>query len=344
VSEFDLKETIPGLGQVRFPGKRVRMSPQGLAETLLADYSLRTRAWLPVGALVELLTEFGATPGAARTTLSRLAQRGVLERRRQGRHSSYRFTEPAAVALAIGGMVIASIPQQSEAWSGSWTLIAFSLPEGGDTRRRALRSRLRILGYAPLYDALWVSPHPPNQETTAALAEIGPGRTTVFRARQIDLDRSSTTRHPLEAWDLVGVAREYDSFLRRWSTLLPRIRAQGIQGAEALRVRTEVMDVYRRFIALDPFIPLSMMPPGWPRERARDVFETVYDGLAQPALEHVLEIVSRAGEDAWPEVGSHTLADLLGGLLPECRRCLPQKEPAPGPADQASPRQRHEQL
>ncbi|MDQ1292933.1 MAG: PaaX family transcriptional regulator [Actinomycetota bacterium] len=325
MSEFDLKEIMPGLGQVRFPGKRVTMSPQGLAQTLLADYTLRTRARFPAGALVELLTEFGATPGAARTTLSRLAQRGVLERRRQGRHSSYRFTEPAAVAIAIGGMVIASIPQQAEAWAGSWTLIAFSLPEGGDTRRRALRSRLRTLGYAPLYDALWVSPHPPNQETTLALAEIGPGRTTVFRARQIDLDRNSTTRDPLEAWDLVGVAREYESFLRRWSPLLPQIRAQGIQGAEALRVRTEAMDVYRRFIALDPFVPLSMMPPGWPRERAREIFETVYDGLAQPALEHVLEVVSRAGEDSLPGIGSHTLADLLGGLLPECHCFAPWK-------------------
>jgi len=32
--------------------------------------------------------------------------------------------------------------------------------------------------------------------------------------------------------------------------------------------RTEVMETYRRFVVLDPRLPMRLMPAGWPRERA----------------------------------------------------------------------------
>lgn len=61
---------------------------QDLAETLVADYTLPDRAWLPSAAIVALLGEFGVASGAARTTISRMARRSVLE---QSRHAGSGF-------------------------------------------------------------------------------------------------------------------------------------------------------------------------------------------------------------------------------------------------------------
>jgi phenylacetic acid degradation operon negative regulatory protein len=317
VPPFQLDELLPDVdvGPVRLPRRQAGSSPQGLAVTLLADYSLRTRAWLPSAAIVALLAESHVTAGGARTAISRLARRGVLESGRQGRNTFYRLTEPAAAALAAGGRSVVRFAAQAEFWDGIWTLIAFSLPQEGDAERRSLRGRLRWLGYAPLYDGLWIAPHGRPERVMAAMEGIRRGALTVFRAHSLRLT-GAAERDPLDAWDLAGIGERYGEFVRQWSQLLPRVRSGAVTGAEALWERTEVMETYRRFLAVDPRLPMRLMPVGWLRQRAREVFAEVYDGLAAPALAHVRTTVAGFGGEAVPGVDTHSVADLLAGGWP----------------------------
>ncbi|HEY3240474.1 MAG TPA: hypothetical protein VGL92_12965, partial [Acidimicrobiia bacterium] len=55
------------------------VSPRHLLLTLLGDYWFGRTEHLPSAALVRLLEEFGVSATAARTALSRLARRGLLE-------------------------------------------------------------------------------------------------------------------------------------------------------------------------------------------------------------------------------------------------------------------------
>ncbi|MEO6082993.1 MAG: PaaX family transcriptional regulator C-terminal domain-containing protein, partial [Umezawaea sp.] len=283
VSPFNIEEIFPDVAAdpVRLPRRQTGSSPQGLAVTLIADYTLPARAWLPTAAIVALLGEFGVTAGAARTAISRLARRGVLEGNRHGHRSSYRLTEPAAANLAIGGTSIAAFATGPDTWDGSWTVIVFTMPKAEKAGRSSLRAQLRWRGYAPLYDGVWVSPHPLTRHDHADLVAETPGATTAFRSRHLQLD-SDVTRDPVEAWDIAAIAKQYETFLHRWTPALPPIRAGDVTGIAAVRARTEVMDTYRRFPALDP-LPIELMPPDWPRARAREVFIAVYDGLVEPA-------------------------------------------------------------
>ncbi|MFD0525623.1 PaaX family transcriptional regulator C-terminal domain-containing protein [Paractinoplanes durhamensis] len=208
----------------------------------------------------------------------------------------------AATFLAIGGSAIAGAPGAS--WDGNWTLIAFSLPQEEGALRRGLRGQLRWMGYAPLYDGLWISPHDLSEKTRARLAELTLGTLTVFRARHVELD-ATVRRNPLDAWDTAEIARQYELFIRRWSPALP----PAITGAAAVRARTEVMDTYRRLPILDPHLPIALLPPGWLREPARDLFTAVYDGLAVAAQEHV-----RAAAGRLAGIRAHTVSDLAAGL------------------------------
>lgn len=301
---------------VRFPRRRVGTCPQDMTMTLLADYGLRAPVWLPSAAIVALLGDFDVTSASARAAISRLARRGVLESARRGRRTSYRLTPFAAAGLAEGGAEIAGFTRQAEDWDGTWTIVAFSVPRSGDSRRRTLRGRLRWLGYAPLYDALWVSPHRLPAETSAALADIDVGTVTVFRARRAG-SVGAVDRDPLQAWDLEGTAERYWSFLSRWVPLLPQVAEGRLTGPAALRARTEMIESYRQFVPLDPRVPLGLMPAGWPRARAREVLVAVYDGLARPAREHVSTTVARFTGGVPPRVLNHTVDDLLARVTPE---------------------------
>ncbi|MFF3856049.1 PaaX family transcriptional regulator C-terminal domain-containing protein [Micromonospora sp. NPDC002575] len=313
-SPFSIEEIYPDDEHpLRLPRRQSGNSPQGVAVTLLADYTLRTRAALPSAAIVALLAEAGVSTAGARTAISRLARRGVLEGSRQGRRSAYRLSRAAAASLAAGGHWIVASTATALPWDGCWTIVAFSLPQERSAQRRALRGRLRWLGYAPLYDGLWISPYELTPKARAQLAQLTLGAVTVFRGRQADLDAVSH-RAPVDAWDVDAIKLHYEEFLRRWSPLSPRLRSGRLDGAAAVRARTEVMDTYRRFPTLDPQLPLDLLPRGWPRQRARELFAAVYDGLAEPAERHVRAVVARFTDGAQPGIAAHTTADLLAGV------------------------------
>lgn len=315
VSLFDIEKIFPGdsVDSGRLPRKQSGSSPQELTAILIADYTFPARPWLPSAAIVALLGEFGVAGGAARTTISRLSRRGVLEGSRQGRRSSYRLTQDAATDLWNGGGSIAAFTTHSDSWDGYWTLIAFSVPEEHGTGRRALRTALRWRGCAPLYDAVWVSPHPLTPNGRAELAALTKGRMSIFRAQHVALE-SETDRNPVEAWDLAGIAGQYRGFIRQWGKLVPRIAAGRVTGTAAVRARTEVMDAFRRFPVVDPLLPIDLLPSDWPRGRAREVCVAVYDGLAQPAQEHVRAVVAQHGGESRLAIKAHTIAAMSAGV------------------------------
>ncbi|MGW3892058.1 PaaX family transcriptional regulator [Micromonospora chokoriensis] len=317
-SPFDIDEIYPDDGdhELRLPRRQAGNSPQGVAVTLLADYTLRTRVSLPSAAIVALLGETGVTTAGARTAISRLARRGVLEGSRLGRRSSYRLSRGAAASLSAGAHWILTSTTSTVRWDGCWTVVAFSLPQELSGQRRALRAQLRWLGYAPLYDGLWISPRELNAPARARLDQLTLGAVTVFRGRQAPLG-SAIHRAPIEAWDIDAISRSYDAFLRRWTPLLPGVVSGDVDGAAAVRARTEVMDTFRRFPVLDPQLPVELLPEGWLRRPAQELFAAVYDGLAAPAERHVRAVVARFADGTQPGIRAHTTADMLAGVRVE---------------------------
>lgn len=307
VSPFDADEVFSdaAAGSLRLPRRQAGSSPQSLAVTLIADYTLRDRGWLPSAAIVSLLGEFGVTAGTARTTISRLGRRGVLESSRQGRESVYRLTGAAADSLLVGSRSIAVFGLDAKSWDGFWTLLTFTLPNEEKVVRNAFRGHLRWRGFAPLYDGVWVSPHALSEQEHADLIAVAPAITAVFRAEHVQY-RSGTGRSPVQAWDLDSIAADYSDFVQRWQPMCSRVLAGEVKSQEAVVARTEVMDTYRRFPSLDPLLPDALMPPDWPRALAREVFVTVYDALVEPAEAHVRAV---AGEPS-SGIRAHTVADM----------------------------------
>jgi phenylacetic acid degradation operon negative regulatory protein len=259
--------------------------------TLLADYWFSTAGSVPSAALVELVSDFGVSPGGARSALSRLAQRSLIEPTRTGRQTSYRLTSDARRSLRRGGRKVARFGSAELSWDGLWTVVAFSVPEHAREIRPQLRQRLRILGFAPLYDGVWISPRGSADDTWAALRQLGVLSATVLRARHIPAGEGG--RAPLEAWDLTGVRQGYDEFIERFAGVHELFQRGNITAQAALNTRTEIMDIWRAFPSSDPQLPDELLPPSWPRRRARDLFAHTYDTMGPLAELRVQQIVGQ---------------------------------------------------
>lgn len=293
---------------VDLPRSQTGAPPQHLLVTLLGDYCLQHRPLLPSSALVALAGEFGSSQMGARAALSRLARRGVVEHSKTGRRTFYRLTREAATVLVRGARRIVAFADDAEQWDGEWTVVAFSVPEDRREARHLLRSRLRWQGFAPLYDGLWVSPHATQLDAAATMAELEVATATVFRARHA---QGASGRPPIQAWDLDGIAAAYGSFIDRWQPMVDALRAGDIHASAALVARTEIMDTYRRFPALDPQLPRALMPPDWPRARAQALFAEAYDWLGPLAVVRVRQLVSETAPELARLVEHHTTEDLL---------------------------------
>jgi phenylacetic acid degradation operon negative regulatory protein len=287
----------------------VAQRPPRLLLTLLGDYWWQRTESLPSASIVGLLAEFGVSDSAARAALSRLTRNGLLVTSRSGRRTFVRLSQRAADVLDDGGRRIFSFGEAPAPWDGMWSLVAFSIPEDRRSERDELRKALRWLGFAPLYDGLWVCPRDHADSVMARLKDLGIGTATAFRATALPAvttdsagpgDLTGTVAGnlvsadiPARAWDLAGLRDRYQEFIEFAGLLRDQTVAGEISTADALVARTRVMNEWRAFPAMDPDLPDELLPPAWPRAAARHLFITCYDLLGPLAARRVRQIISR---------------------------------------------------
>jgi phenylacetic acid degradation operon negative regulatory protein len=298
-AEIDRKEA----DSPKLPRRQQGSQPQHLLLTILGDFWYARRECLPTRALVSLLGEFGVSHQGSRTAISRLVHRGLLEFNRTRGTGGYQLTSYADWVLRDGLRRISQFGSSSKDWDGEWTLVTFSIPESQRHLRHMLRTRLRWLGFAPLYNGSWVSPWDRAGEVAQLLSELDIFSVSIFHARL----STSSPDSPVSAWDLDALARAFDEFIEEFAPLLERVRAGEIGSAEALRQRTFVMDAWRRFPGIDPDLPVKLLPDNFPRDRAHAVFSEIYRALGPMAESRVRHLLAQCAPEEARLASHHTL-------------------------------------
>jgi phenylacetic acid degradation operon negative regulatory protein len=173
-------------------------------------------------------------------------------------------------------------------------MVAFTVPEDQRRLRPMLRARLQSLGFAPLYDGLWVSPHALDKELDIALQIAPPQSCTVIRAAELP---ARSRLAVASAWSLDELGASYSEFLRTFRPVLRRLHSGRISSTEALVSRTRANYRWFVFAVTDPDLPEALLPRRWPRATAHELFVDLADGLAAPAVDRVREIVSKYDRD-----------------------------------------------
>jgi len=232
--------------------------------------------------LVGALVSVGYTEHAARQALARSVRDGWLESQRRGRRARMSLSARASGFLAAGAARIYSFgsPQR---WDGRWLVLILRVPEERREVRHHLRTRLAWAGLGSLGGGVWLTPYAEREpELRAAIAEAPAAEATSFVASLGSLGRAEEV--VAAAWDLDDVRLGYRTFIEDFAALRPA------SPAACFRVQTLLVHAWRKFPFLDPDLPAQLLPAGWPRRRAYDLFTGRHARWAAPASEHFEEL------------------------------------------------------
>ncbi|GAA2997706.1 PaaX family transcriptional regulator C-terminal domain-containing protein [Streptosporangium longisporum] len=286
---------------VGVPRAQAGPNPQHLLTTLLGEYLDSSDADLPSMAVVAMLGEFGISESSARAALSRLTRRGLIAVRGTGRPPVYHLT-PRAIARHRSRMDhFLGFGARPPRWTGDWVTVSFSIPQSGQAPRHTVRKALGALGFARLYDSVWIRPGSDSGPVTQALHDIlddvDGSRWSVMHAR---FDQEAGPHGPAAAYDLAGLASAYEAFIARYAELRVAVRDGEVDATRALVARTSVMDSWRRFPDIDPDLPAHLLPAPWPRQAARDLMLEIHSALGSLAEARLVQVAT----PYWPDAAS----------------------------------------
>jgi DNA-binding transcriptional regulator PaaX len=204
---------------------------------------------------LRLLGDLGVAEPAARATLHRMRERGLLDRHRSGREVTWTITEFGSALLTRNRERVEADDPFART-DDTWTLLSYSMPETRRDLRHQVRATLGWAGFGGLRDGLWIAPGTIDVEQVlrdAGLDELG-DLADWFSARP--LPGTDVADVICRAWDLDAVAAVHEAFLDRWQApptdlgILPRFTLLGADWLQVLRV--------------DPGLPVAHLPDGWP--------------------------------------------------------------------------------
>lgn len=254
---------------------------------LLIGTALPARPYVAGAGIVEVLATAGYAPGASRVALSRLCAEGSLERRRDGRHTSYRLSRQMAETVASVGARVERFGHAGD-WNGSWTIVLASVPDELRSARRRLSAALAFLGFGRLREGTWIAARTCEDEVTELVARLElSALVDVFVGRPAGVADVDTLLR--RCWDLDSLTRRYQDFVDRFADLRPQPARAALPPPDVLRWWLRVIHDYRELVHRDPELPPRSLPPAARALRAEVVqtYAVVHGGLRAPARAQV---------------------------------------------------------
>ena len=237
---------------------------RSLLLTILGEYVLPRGEPVWQETLVGALVSVGYSSHAARQALARSVRDGWLETSRVGRRARVSLSDRAAALLATGASRIYSFGSPWE-WDGRWLVLILRVPEERREVRHQLRTRLAWAGLGSMGGGVWLTPHVSREaELQDAVGSAPAALTTSFVASLGVFGRGSDVA--AAAWDLDGVRSQYQAFIDDFASIRPS------SGEAFFRMQTLLVHAWRKFPFLDPDLPAELLPAGWPRRRAHELF------------------------------------------------------------------------
>ncbi len=219
---------------------------------------------LPVAVLVAAASLFGISAGAARTCLWRMVSDGELT------------TDDGMYALA--GHLLERRHRVDDAaragdatvrrWDGTWELAVVSLDRRPPADRLELRKAARALHLAEIREGVWIRPD-----------NLDPARLPASRAV---LDQQCVHFHGAASDVAAGTVRslfELDQWARdakRLTTAMEReldsAPGEGDDMTATLTYQFALSISVVRHLQLDPLLPATLLPQGWPASELRATY------------------------------------------------------------------------
>ena len=285
----------PVRGRIR---KRRTIRPQSAMLTLYGDYMLDRPGEVGIGSLITLFGNFGLSQPAVRSAVSRMCRAGLLRVHSRGRKSFYSLTPSGRSLLTKGAQRI--FVRRETKWEGKWSIVTYSIPERQRKTRDLLRRELLWLGYGALGSSTLISPYDLTAEVMDLATRLGvTEQIRIFEAKQAAscahdvVDAVADARKTVsDCWDLGSIHGKYAAFLAQYRPRLREWRQRLTSGdpaepSEYFAERFALIHEYRKLPFYDPDLPSELLPEGWLRPEAAELFQEFHDLLTERANEYL---------------------------------------------------------
>lgn len=265
-------ELAPVLGATS-DGRATAESSRALMVTLLGEFVLPLGGSAWTQTLLEAMESLGVQSKTSRQVLARLADRGWLDRTRDGRRTRWHLTPFAADLLRSGAARIYGFGHERHEWDGRWLVLLVSLHEDDQHLRYRMTSGLTWAGFGSLGQGTWISPWTDQEAAAVSVLDgLGIAGATTFVAEIGMLGHGDDLAR--RAWDLDVLSAAYDDFLADTTPRPTATRGQtsGTASADEVAELTTLVHRWRRFPFLDPELPHQLLPDDWPGRAAVDHF------------------------------------------------------------------------
>jgi phenylacetic acid degradation operon negative regulatory protein len=178
----------------------------------------------------------------------------------------YRLTEQGRIH-ALGGHD--PIARWSRPWDGRWRLVVFDIPREQKGARERLRRFLRSRSYGCLQGSVWVTPDPPVEESTLLKQGVRNVESLILLEAR-PCAGESDAEIVAGAWDFDQVRQAYDEH-RQVLEQLPGSPLTTVAAANELRRwAADERAAWLTVTTMDPFLPESLWPPGYPGRQCWD--------------------------------------------------------------------------
>jgi phenylacetic acid degradation operon negative regulatory protein len=237
---------------------------RSLLLTILGEYVLPTPDGVWHETLIGALCTLDVKTQAARQAIARSIAAGWLRSERAGRRSRAWLTDATAEMLRIGARRIYGFGEPWQ-WEGRWLLVTLRVPEERRDVRHQMRTQLAWAGFGSLGGGVWISPHVERENELLAMS--GNGSVAELLSFHAELGAfGDPARLVADAWNLERVEAGYQQFVADFGRLRPKTPAA------VFRAQTLLVHEWRKFPFLDPDLPERLLPAGWPRSRAHELF------------------------------------------------------------------------
>ncbi len=269
--------------------KRPKVQTQFIVFNLFGDYvnPRGDTAW--TSGLLEVLQVLGVGERAARSTLSRMKQKGWLLASKNGRRSAYQLSPKGKLLLEQGGRRLFG-PRPTR-WDSRWHLVIYSLPEELRAARSHLRTGLSWLGYGMLSPGTMIAAYPMEAEVQSLLHELEvEPYVHFFTGSQLEM---AENREIVErCWDLPALNRRYTAFIRRHRQALEALLKKKVSNGqlpqdECFELRFWATYEFSAFPREDPRLPQELLPDVWRGLEAADFMDELRAILKVPAEKYI---------------------------------------------------------
>lgn len=268
---------------------RPKVQTQFIVFNLFGDYvnPRGDAAW--TGGLLEVLQVLGVGERAARSTLSRMKQKGWLRASKDGRRSAYQLTPKGKLLLDEGGRRLFG-PRPTR-WDERWHLVVYSLPQEMRAARHQLRTGLSWLGYGMLSPGTMIAAYPMRTEVQSLLEELGVEPYADFFTES-RLEIAVHAEIVSRCWDLPSLNQKYAQFIDRNRSAFQRLvssqtGSNGLPRDESFVHRFWATYEYSAFPREDPQLPEQLLPNDWRGHEAAELMNELRSTLKVPAEEYI---------------------------------------------------------